>query len=184
MWKGRYCGAMIVHEEDIPAIAQSIKEYNFSSRVMFIMFSPPVNHTLYDTFPLNFLRNLCIRHAMTSHFLFFDTDLIPSCECHPLLSWLVNLYDTIMALPRDILDREDSAIIVPPFFFPKSYVDKCTSIPSCIQRFVLLLLLTLSGLQIAPRTMDALLTCYKKYVCLPTKHRMPTHVLENGGCEG
>ncbi|KAM7454238.1 hypothetical protein BLSTO_05005 [Blastocystis sp. subtype 1] len=78
VWKGRYCGAMIVHEEDIPAIAQSIKEYNFSSRVMFIMFSPPVNHTLYDTFPLNFLRNLCIRHAVTSHFLFFDTDLIPS----------------------------------------------------------------------------------------------------------
>ena len=184
VWKGRYCGAMIVHEEDIPAIARSIKEYNFSSRVMFIMFSPPVNHTLYDTFPLNFLRNLCIRHAETSHFLYFDTDLIPSCERHPLLSWLVNLYDTIMALPRDILDREDSAIIVPPFFFPKSYVDKCTSIPSCIQRFVLLLLLTLSGLQIAPRTMDSLLTCYKKYVCLSTKHRMPTHVLENGGCEG
>ena len=49
---------------------------------------------------------------------------------------------------------------------------------------VLLLLLTLSGLQIAPRTLDSLLQCYKKYVCLSTKHRMPTHVLENGGYEG
>ena len=184
VWKGRYCGAMIVHEEDIPAIAQSIMEYNFSSRVMFIMFSPPANHTLYNTFPLNFLRNLCIRHAETSHFLFFDTDLIPSCEYHPSLLRLDNLYDTIMTLPRDIVDSEDSAIIVPPFFFPKSYTTKCTSIPSCIQRFGFLLLLTLSGLQIAPRTMDALLQCYKKNICLSTKHRMPTHVLENGGCEG
>ncbi|OAO18018.1 STE family protein kinase [Blastocystis sp. ATCC 50177/Nand II] len=155
VWKGRYCGAMIVHEEDIPAIAQSIKEYNFSSRVMFIMFSPPVNHALYDTFPLNFLRNLCIRHAETSHFLYFDTDLIPS----------FNLYDTIMALPRDILDSEDSAIIVPPFFFPKKYMNMCDTIPSCIER----------GLQIAPRTMDALLQCYKKYVCLSVKHHIPTH---------
>ena len=184
VWKGRYCGAMIVHEEDIPAIARAIKEYNFSSRVMFIMFSPPVNHTLYDTFPLNFLRNLCIRHAETSHFLYFDTDLIPSCERHPLLSWLVNLYDTIMALPRDILDSEDSAIIVPPFFFPKKYMNMCDTIPSCIQRFVFFLLVPPSGLQIAPRTLDSLLQCYKKYVCLSTKHRMPTHVLENGGCEG
>ena len=184
MWKGRYCGAMIVHEEDIPAIAQSIKEYNFSSRVMFIMFSPPVNHTLYDTFPLNFLRNLCIRHAETSHFLFFDTDLIPSCECLASPSRLDNLYDTIMALPRDILDSENSAIIVPPFFFPKKYTTMCDDIPSCIQRFVLLLFLTLSALQIAPRTMDALLQCYKKYVCLSVKHHIPTHVLENGGCEG
>lgn len=183
VWKGRYCGAMIVHEEDIPAIAQSIMEYNFSSRVMFIMFSPPANHTLYNTFPLNFLRNLCIRHAETSHFLFFDTDLIPSCECHALLSRLDNLYDTIMALPRDILDSEDSAIIVPPFFFPKKYTALCYDIPSCIQRFVLLLFLTLSALQIAPRTMDALLQCYKKSICLSTKHGMPTHVLENGWCE-
>ena len=60
----------------------------------------------------------------------------------------------------------------------------CDTIPSCIQRFVLLLFLTLRGLQIAPRTMDALLQCYKKYVCLSVKHHIPTHVLENGGCEG
>ena len=80
IWSGLYCTALIAEEQKVPNIIRAINAFRFNSRVTIIIFFPPANNHYYGSYPYNFLRNLCIRHTTTSHFLYLDTDMIPSCN--------------------------------------------------------------------------------------------------------
>lgn len=134
-WAGFYCTALIVQEKEVPAIIRAIKAFHFNSRVTILLFFPPSYHRYFGTYPYNFLRNLCLRHTTTSHFLFLDTDMIPSRVAPPPHSPSGNLFDAIIHLPPEILDSPKAAVIIPPFFFPQRMSRVCGTLSACLNKF-------------------------------------------------
>ena len=134
-WAGFYCTALIVQEKEVPAIIRAIKAFHFNPRVTILLFFPPSYHRYFGTYPYNFLRNLCLRHTTTSHFLFLDTDMIPSRVAPPPPSPSGNLFDSIIHLPPEILDSPKAAVIIPPFFFPQRMSRVCGTLSACLNKF-------------------------------------------------
>ena len=121
-------------QESLTAI-RAIKAFHFNPRVTILLFFPPSYHRYFGTYPYNFLRNLCLRHTTTSHFLFLDTDMIPSRVAPPPHSPSGNLFDAIIHLPPEILDSPKAAVIIPPFFFPQRMSRVCGTLSACLNKF-------------------------------------------------
>ena len=51
-----------------------------NSRIRIITYVADKSSTFYENFPINILRNIGIRNTQTSHFVFLDFDMWPSCN--------------------------------------------------------------------------------------------------------
>ena len=93
-------------------------------RLITILYLIPSSSPESGQFPVNKLRNIGIRIIVGTHFQILDMDLWPT----------VNLYDTLMSLPKSITDNPHAAVILPVFFFDrKRMLQRCDSIRTCVQ---------------------------------------------------
>lgn len=69
------CIAVWAKEEEEAALTEKIEAMSISEKVMFILYVANRRHHYYYDFPVNYLRNVCIRRITTSHFLFLDIDM-------------------------------------------------------------------------------------------------------------
>ena len=73
------CIAVWTKEEEEKSLSDQIESMSISDKVMFILYVANKYHHYYYDFPVNYLRNICIRHITTSHFLFLDIDMWLTC---------------------------------------------------------------------------------------------------------
>ena len=96
------------------------------NRLITILYILPPSSPENGQFPVNKLRNLGIRNIVGTHFQILDMDLWPT----------MNLYETMMSLPRSITENDNAAVILPVFFFDrKQMLHRCDSIRSCVQLY-------------------------------------------------
>ena len=69
------CIAVWTKEEEEETLSGMIESMSISDKVMFILYVANKYHHYYYDFPVNYLRNVCIRQITTSHFLFLDIDM-------------------------------------------------------------------------------------------------------------
>ena len=64
--------------EEEATVESTIESLHASEQVQFLLYVAKPDHIYYYDFPVNYLRNLCIRHIKTSHFMFLDFDMWPT----------------------------------------------------------------------------------------------------------
>lgn len=72
------CISVWTNEDNVEQVESTIESLSASEQVQFILYVAKPNHIFYYDFPVNYLRNLCIRHIKTSHFMFLDFDMWPT----------------------------------------------------------------------------------------------------------
>ena len=50
------------------------------SRITLLVYLSPVGSFYHDNYPINTLRNFGIHHTRTSHYVYLDVDMWPSCR--------------------------------------------------------------------------------------------------------
>lgn len=101
-------------------------------------------------YPVNYLRNLAVARANTSHRLVADLDFLPSIG--------LRLY--LRSLRDSWLGREDAALVVPAF---QRHGGKCKSLAACRKRVEPLE-------ETVPSTQDALTDCLAAKRCQTFQH--------------
>lgn len=107
-------------------------------------------------YPINRLRNLAIQNTLTTHFLVLDMDMWP----------VSTTYTDLITLPRNILQNEHLALILPAFSLKKKAVKKCRSFQECVETAAPLL----------PNTKRELQACVEKEECSTFRPESFTHV--------
>lgn len=93
--------AVCVRSEDERSQLESfLVESRFPSRLNVTIVVDPSEH-----YPINHLRNVAIQGVHTSHFFLTDIDLWPASD----------LYETIKDLPKEILEIQNQAIVIPAY---------------------------------------------------------------------
>lgn len=72
------CIAIWTKEEEAFQTTNFLLSGNLSSQVITIVYTVPKDHPNYYDFPINYLRNICIRNIESSHFVFLDLDMWPT----------------------------------------------------------------------------------------------------------
>ena len=72
------CISVWTNVEDEATVESTIESLHASEQVQFLLYVAKPDHIYYYDFPVNYLRNLCIRHIKTSHFMFLDFDMWPT----------------------------------------------------------------------------------------------------------
>ena len=93
------------------AYEKALSSAQLENRVHITLFTSESN----KEYPINKLRNIAIENVKTSHFWLADMDMWPSCMSFVYSLFLVGLREALMDLPREQLEREDLAVIVPAF---------------------------------------------------------------------
>ena len=62
---------MWTNVEEEATVESTIESLHASEQVQFLLYVAKPDHIYYYDFPVNYLRNLCIRHIKTSHFMFW-----------------------------------------------------------------------------------------------------------------
>ena len=89
-----------------------------------ILYQVKPDHPNYYDFPVNLLRNICIRHITTSHFMVLDIDMWPTETMHKNL---------VSILPSVLAD-ETHAIVVPPIFLSsRRMAMRCFKLAKCFE---------------------------------------------------
>lgn len=74
-------------------------------------------------YPVNFLRNLAIKNISTTHFFYNDIDFLPSGLLYLMIITIDDLYEKLMRIPADFLNKPYIAIIVPAFeYLPRKKI--------------------------------------------------------------
>lgn len=88
-----------------------------------------------EPYPINMLRNIAIDGVQTSHFWLADMDMWPAGFVFRCFSRVVDLYETLISLPREFLQRDDTATIVPSFEYVLPKDVECTTFTGCINKY-------------------------------------------------
>ena len=64
--------------EEEATVESTIESLHASEQVQFLLYVAKPDHIYYYDFPVNYLRNICIIHIKTSHFMFLDFDMWPT----------------------------------------------------------------------------------------------------------
>lgn len=72
------CVAIWAKEDELPTILDLVRGFEENPKRTVIIYHVPANHPNYYDFPVNLLRNICIRNIKTSHFMFLDIDMWPT----------------------------------------------------------------------------------------------------------
>lgn len=121
----------------------------------------------FNDFPVNLLRNICIRHITTSHFMVLDIDMWPTASMH---RHLVAMLPTALA-------EDTHAVVVPPVFLnSKKMARQCFKLSKCFE-------LCRHGGSVrrrsraqAPRSVSDLKKCVDEKLCLLVKEGGFAHV--------
>ena len=127
------CIAVWAKEEEETSLSSLIESMSISDKVMFILYVANKYHHYYYDFPVNYLRNVCIRHITTSHFLFLDIDMWMTCTfSRGTFSFLADMYSHLLQLPSSILDDPIATVVIPPVFLKsKTVLKRCRNLQSC-----------------------------------------------------
>lgn len=124
----------------------------------------PDQHKFY----VNKLRNLAIKAIRTTHFIPFDMDMWPNRSACFSALFVDNLYSELISLPSEILNSNETAVIIPAMFIKPSLVlPNCTSIMDC----------ALKSESFFPTNKSELRKCLHKQVCTTMKERGMQHVV-------
>ena len=74
------CLAVWAHEEEVDKIEPFAASLTADGLVTMILYQVRRDHPNYYDFPVNLLRNICIRHITTSHFMVLDIDMWPTAR--------------------------------------------------------------------------------------------------------
>ena len=69
---------MLVRNNDLIRVKQKLEAAHLLSSYHVILVIVKKSSPFYSSFPVNKLRNIAIRHVVTSHFLVMDMDLWPT----------------------------------------------------------------------------------------------------------
>ena len=78
-WQGPVIAAFQIPVERMNEIQSFIASQNWPSRLVIIVRTITLADDYYDFFPINYLRNLCLRLVATTHFFALDKLVLPSC---------------------------------------------------------------------------------------------------------
>lgn len=78
------CIVVWTHDYEREEILERMKSLPSTSNLTMILYEPTDEDLDYYDFPINKLRNLCIRNIRSSHFLTLDLDMWPTGRCFPL----------------------------------------------------------------------------------------------------
>lgn len=71
------------HDFERARLAKQIPALRHTENLTLLLYEPPDDALDYYDFPINKLRNLCIRNIRTSHFLTLDLDMWPTRRFAP-----------------------------------------------------------------------------------------------------
>ena len=92
----------------------------------------------------------------------------------PSIFFPVNLFSELMALPREILDSNSTAVIVPAMFLDTNLVlPRCEKVLDC----------AILSEQLFPANKSELLTCLQDKRCSTMKSKGLQHVIPAGKCD-
>lgn len=74
------CIAIWTKDIEETLVRRDIEGMSVDQRVFFVLYIAKPNHHYYYDFPVNYLRNVCIRQIKTSHFMFLDIDMWPTSK--------------------------------------------------------------------------------------------------------
>ena len=86
---------------DQTAMLNFLSRTYLPNRLITILYLIPPSSSENGQFPVNKLRNLGIRNIVGTHFQILDMDLWPT----------VNLYDTLMSLPKSLIENDGEKTI-------------------------------------------------------------------------
>lgn len=155
-WPGQFSIAVKVKAGEERLVRKTLRQLSLPDRVRLVLYLTPPKHKHYLQFPVNKLRNLAIVNIVTTHFLVLDMDMWP----------IHSLYTEIQRIPKDVMDSDSSAIIVPAFFLKKEAIlSKCGSLMEC----------AMVSERNFPGTREELKECVDRGDCLLYKHKTITH---------
>jgi hypothetical protein len=153
--------------EEKEEISNFIFQQRFHPSVIIILYIVPPDHPNYYDFPINLLRNICIRNIVTSHFLILDFDMWPTPTLH----------DRILSIPREIIKKKRNAFIVPPVFLNERAISRqCKKFDACFQLLFLSNIFNNRSRHVSPSNITELKNCYDKKYCSFEKNFSPYHV--------
>ena len=118
------CITVWAHEEEVKDIEPFATSLTASGGTVMILYQVKPDHPNYYDFPVNLLRNICIRHITTSHFMVLDIDMWPTETMHKNL---------VSILPSVLAD-ETHAIVVPPIFLSsRRMAMRCFKLAKCFE---------------------------------------------------
>ena len=126
--------SIVIHiqQQHEPYVIRFINNHHFPKRLTLLLYLVDASHEYYSVFPINKLRNLAIRNIRTTHFLVLDMDLRVSSKSFLGGSFLANTYDELKKLPPFLQKSNETAIILPIFFYNHAtIVSHCTSVENC-----------------------------------------------------
>ena len=161
------CLAVWAHEEEVDKIEPFAASLTADGLVTMILYQVRRDHPNYYDFPVNLLRNICIRHITTSHFMVLDIDMWPTASMH---RHLVAMLPTALA-------EDTHAVVVPPVFLnSKKMARQCFKLSKCFD-------LCRHGGSVrrrsraqAPRSVSDLKKCVDEKLCLLVKEGGFAHV--------
>lgn len=130
------CIAIWTRVEQEATVREVIEGMSVDEQVFFVLYIAKPNHHYYYDFPVNYLRNVCIRQIKTSHFMFLDIDMWPTSryEMNPFI--IATLYQHLMQLPDTIFNNSRSTVVIPPVFLrQRKVLGKCRGLHSCFMKY-------------------------------------------------
>ena len=150
------CITLYVKKNDVPDAVRTIHHFQLPDRIRIVFYVPLASRDIPGVYPVNKLRNIAIVNVVTTHFLVLDMDMWP----------VSTTYTDLITLPRNILQNEHLALILPAFSLKKKAVKKCRSFQECVETAAPLL----------PHTKRELQACVEKEECSTFRPESFTHV--------
>ena len=72
------CLALWTHDDEEKEVNTALSRLLGDDRFTLIIYKPDPKHSTNRDFPVNLLRNICIRNIRTSHFVTLDVDMWPT----------------------------------------------------------------------------------------------------------
>lgn len=171
------CIAIWTRVEEETTVKEAIEGMSVDERVFFVLYIAKPNHHYYYDFPVNYLRNVCIRQIKTSHFMFLDIDMWPTSRYDDDPFIIATLYQHLMQLPDTIFNNSRSTVVIPPVFLKQRKVlTQCRGLHNCFMKYFLSFSLSSRSRQLAPETIPQLEKCIHNDLCILTKEGGFAHV--------
>lgn len=118
------CLSLWIHPSERAVLVQNVLSIHMNEKHRVVVYTEPMESA---PFPINLLRNLCIRQIITSHYVVLDADMMPSD----------NLYSSLLAIPSDLLNKDSYTFVIPPIFLhPGLVLSSCSSFQTCSEKYV------------------------------------------------
>ena len=163
--------------DNVATVESTIESLSASEQVQFILYVAKPDHIFYYDFPVNYLRNLCIRHIKTSHFMFLDFDMWPTGG----VVFSLSHRDAARASPLAAVGAaggsqggSDHSAHLPQV---RTHYASLSLAGELFHEVVTEMRLKNRSREVAPQNVEELLKCKEKGACLFTKEGGYAHML-------